>query len=325
MTPLTTAHLLPRQRLHRPRALVLYFLAVLHEFRLTLLALALAIALGTVLYRITPQPELNNSNPSVPSLGTSIYGAWMALLAQPIYSPPATWYLTLLCAIYPVFGVLLIGEGIVRFALLMVSRRQGEKEWMRVMASTYRDHVLLCGLGHLGYRVLEQLVASNVPVVVLEREENNRFLAQAKSMGIPVLLRDMKDDQALIDGGVQHAQAVIVATNDDMANLEVALDSRRMNPKIRIIMRLFDQQIASKIAGALTVDVAFSSSALAAPMVAAMSLETRVLGSSMIAGVQHITSEMKVEADSAMAGQRIDELERAYESRVLALTHTPPG
>src|SRR5215475_7714672 len=48
--------------------------------------------------------------------------------------------------------------GVVRFALLMVSRRRGEKEWMLVKASTYRNHVVLCGLGHLGYRVLMQLV-----------------------------------------------------------------------------------------------------------------------------------------------------------------------
>ena len=50
-----------------------------------------------------------------------------------------------------------------------------------------------------------------------------------------------------------------------------------MNPNIRVVMRLFDQRIAQKIAGALTVDAAFSSSALAAPIVAAMSLQTKVL------------------------------------------------
>ncbi|NJL18652.1 MAG: hypothetical protein HC938_17335 [Nitrospira sp.] len=41
---------------------------------------------------------------------------------------------------------------------------------------------------------------------------------------------------------------IVIATNDDMANLEVALDARRLNPKIRVLMRLYDQQIAAKIA-----------------------------------------------------------------------------
>src|SRR6202011_5071682 len=102
---------------------------------------------------------------------------------------------------------------VVRLALLMVSKRQGEKEWMRVMASTYRDHIVLCGLGHLGYRVLEQLVSIGLPVVVLEKHGNSRHLTHAKELGVAVLIRDMKEDQALIDAGIKHARAVIIATN----------------------------------------------------------------------------------------------------------------
>jgi hypothetical protein len=55
----------------------------------------------------------------------------------------------------------------------------------------------------------------------------------------------MKEDQALIDAGIEHATAVIVCSNDDVSNLEVAIDSRRMNPKVRIVLRLFDQQLAA--------------------------------------------------------------------------------
>src|SRR5437588_197156 len=84
------------------------------------------------------------------------------------------------------------------------------------------------------------------PHVALEKEATGRFLNDAKATGVPVLVRDMKEDQALVDAGVPFARAIINATNDDMANLEVALDARRLNPKIRIIMRLFDQQIADK-------------------------------------------------------------------------------
>ena len=98
----------------------------------------------------------------------------MAPLAQPRYTK-CPWYLKVVYGLYPVMGFILIGEGIVRLALLMMSKRHGEKEWMRVVASTYRDHVILCGLGHLGFRVLEQLVAGNAPTVVLERSANNLF------------------------------------------------------------------------------------------------------------------------------------------------------
>src|SRR5213075_2010986 len=129
---------------------------------------------------------------------------------------------------------------------------------MRVMVSTYRDHVVLCGMGRLGFRVLEALLASEVPVVALERQGAGRFVNKAKDLGVPVLIRDMKEDQALIDAGIEYARAIIIATNDAMANLEVALDARRMNPSIRVVMRMFDDQIALKVAGTMNIDAAFS-------------------------------------------------------------------
>lgn len=71
-----------------------------------------------------------------------------------------------------------------------------------------------------------------------------------------------------------YARAIIIATNDDMANLEVALDARRMNPKIRVIMRLFDQRMADKFKEAALIDEAFSPAALAAPILAEMALRS---------------------------------------------------
>lgn len=189
---------------------------------------------------------------------------------------------------------------------------------MKVMASTYRDHVILCGLGHLGYRVLEQLVSIGTPVVAIERDDQGRFIAYAKGTGVPILFRDMKEDQALIDAGVAHARAIILATNDDMANLEAALDARRLNPRIRIVMRLYDQQIAAKITGTFDIDAAFSSSALAAPLVAAMTLDGRVLGSYAVAGVPHVAAELTVADGGPLAGLTVSEIERAHGVRILA-------
>jgi hypothetical protein len=105
-----------------------------------------------------------------------------------------------------------------------------------------------------------------------------------------------------------------------MANLEVALDSRRMNPDIRVVMGLFDQSIASKISNAFLVDVAFSASTLAAPMVAAMSLGSKALSSSLIAGIPHVSAELQVEAGSELAGKRVEEVERGYCCKILART-----
>jgi Trk K+ transport system NAD-binding subunit len=310
------AHSLPVLR--RSRTTVLYLLALLREFRWSLGVLATALLVGTVLFLATPG-EFTQSN-ARPTLLNGVYAAWMAMLAQPINALPSTWYLTLVCGLYPIIGLIVIGEGVVRLALLLFSKRHGQKEWMKVMASTYRDHVVLCGIGHLGIRVLEELCAAGIAVVALEKEENGAFVAQAKRTGTPVILGDMKDDHALVTAGIGSARTVIIATNDDMANLEVALDARRLNPDIRVIMRLFEQSIAQKISNAFLVDVAFSASTLAAPMVAAMSMGTRVLSSTLIANIPHVAAEMQVEQSSVLANRTVEQAERQFCCKILART-----
>jgi Trk K+ transport system NAD-binding subunit len=299
------------------RVSILYTRAIVREFRFTLLMFLAVVALGTFVFAISPVDDGNRQ----PGFGRALYGAWMAMLAQPFFTP-GPWYVAVINSLFPLFGFALIGEGIVRFGLLMVSRRRGEKEWTTVMASIYRDHVILAGLGHLGYRIFEHLHAGGVDIVVLELDENGPFVADAKRLGAPVMIRDMREDQSLIDAGIEHAHAIVIATNADMANIEVAIDARRMNPKIRVLMRQFDQRIAEKIASAIDIDVAFSASALAAPMVAAMSMEAKVLPSVMINGVAHVVGELVVAPHGALVSKRIDEIEREYQARVLARTAT---
>ncbi len=251
-----------------PRTIWLFALRLGREFRWTLALLMMAVLLLGTLFAVTPQQA--TGRPPDPLM--AFFAAWMALFAQTVL-PTDHWYLELLCGIYPLLGFGLVGEGIVRIGMLILSKERGEKEWMTVTASTYRDHIVLCGLGHLGFRILTQLLAAKEAVVALEKDVNARFLADAKATGVPVLVRDMQEDQALLDAGVQHARAIIIATNDDMANLEVALDARRMNPKVRVVMRLFDQRLADKFKEAALIDEAFSPAALAAPIVAEMALK----------------------------------------------------
>src|SRR5437763_8165073 len=121
-------------------------------------------------------------------------------------------------------------------------------------------------------------------------------------------MRTINKDHTLTDARAEHARAIVICANDSLANLEVALDARRMNPRVRVVMRLFDEQIVHKLSDAMDVDVAFSSSTVAAPIVAAMALQSnecngaRVLSSTMIDGVCHVAAEVNVCAGSKLIG-----------------------
>lgn len=260
-------HLMGRRRSARIAAR--YALSLLREFRGTLAGLALTLMVGAVLYAGAPSRAFAEPPPSYP--GWPVLAAWMNLFGNDLVTP-RVWYLAIVQAVFPLLGFGLIGEGVVRLGMLMFSRRLGEKEWMTVMASTFRDHVIICGLGHLGYRLLGQLAARTRELVVIERDPGCVHLGHARDLGAAVLVRDMRDDHALGEAGIAQARVIVVASNDDLANIEVALDARRMNPKIRVLLRLFDQRIADKFKDAGIIDEAFSSAALAAPVVADMTL-----------------------------------------------------
>jgi len=260
-------------RRRSPRILLRYTYVLLREFRFTLGLLAVVVCIGALVYGLAPPEAFVEPVPRFAAW--PFLAAWMALFAEPLVHPQI-WYVALVAMVFPLLGFALVGEGVVRLGMLVFSRKLGEKEWMVVMASTLRDHIVLCGLGHLGFRVLGQLLSRGLEVVVVERDAACPHLGHAREHGVPVLLRDMRDDQALKDAGIDRAKVVVLATGDDLGNVEVALDARRFNPGIKVVLRMFDQRIADKFEDAGIIDEAFSSAALAAPQVADLTM--RALG-----------------------------------------------
>src|SRR5687768_16280251 len=90
----------------RPAILLLYFRAISREFRWTLLALLIAIALGAVLYWLA-SPDPGSAARILPV--HAIYRSWSALLGQPTTTAPPTWYIAIVQALYPLLGFALIG------------------------------------------------------------------------------------------------------------------------------------------------------------------------------------------------------------------------
>src|SRR6201999_3949577 len=88
-----------------------------------------------------------------------------------------------------VIGFTLVTVTYALLTSLLVSRRI-EQSLGRQQVHGMRDHVIVVGLGSVGLRVVEGLVAAGHPVAVLERDEHNRYLAQARALNVPVILAD---------------------------------------------------------------------------------------------------------------------------------------
>ncbi len=140
-----------------------------------------------------------------------------------------------------------------------------------------KDHVILCGFGQVGYRSFELLRRLGQQVAIIYDHAPSEWLAEAASCGAVCLQGDARDDALLEKAGAREALALIAATDQDMVNISIALDARMFNPKMRIVVRLFDQVLAPHLKKSLCLEQVLSTSALAAPVFVAAALEEECL------------------------------------------------
>ena len=98
-------------------------------------------------------------------------------------------------------------------------------------------------------------------------------IAYAQKHNVPVVIGTGREEGILDDINVGHAKSIICGTDDDLVNLEIALDARKINPNIRVVMRMFDQELAAKVRDAFDIHLCFSTSAIAAPLFATSSAD----------------------------------------------------
>ncbi|GAA0279500.1 NAD-binding protein [Cryptosporangium japonicum] len=178
------------------------------------------------------------------------------------------------------------------------------------------DHVVVCGLGTVGLRMVEQLRAADIPVVGIDTDPDAAVAAVARRLGVPVLRGDASDEHTLRAARAHRARSVVAATDDDVANVEVGLAVWAMDQNLRIVLRLFDQDLSDRITGALPQAVSLSVSAAAAPVFLAA-----ILGREVKAAIGHgrnvlLVAEVPVGPGSPAAEQPLGELEQAGRVRV---------
>lgn len=182
-----------------------------------------------------------------------------------------------------------------------------------------RNHVVVLGLGNVGYRIVQHLLDAGVEVAAADSRANGRFVALARRQGVPVLIAEGRYSDGLRVLSVDRARAVIAASPDDIVNLEAALAARELNPDARVVARIFDQDLAERAQEQLRITACQSVSALATPAFVAAALGEGVLNTIERGRQLWLLVEVRVGHGSAAGGMRVDELEAAGHLRILAV------
>lgn len=299
---------MPRRTLH---AQLLYLWMLLKRFRFTFFMLFVLVGGGGMalyfLFERAGRPV---------SLLRAIVTAYFLLFAQPIADLPDNGPIELVAVIIPPLGIVTVAEGLVRFAVLLFSKSRNDKEWFAVLAQTIKDHVIVCGAGRVGFRVFEQLHKLGIPLVMIDRDESKPFISIIRAAGVPVLTEDVRSAGVLDRANVAKARAIVCATDDDLANLNIALDARKVRAGIRVVMRLFDDDLVAKVSSSFEAQ-AFSTSALAGPALAMAALDPSIKNSFEVGSRLMVIAELTV--DRRLAGHTVARLRDESSATVIHL------
>jgi hypothetical protein len=155
--------------------------------------------------------------------------------------------------------IALITDSLLKNRLLLAFSRRRSRQ---------SGHVVVVGVGSVGLRVVEELVARGEAVVVIDNRENGRFLPAVYARRLPAIIGDARLERTLRDAGVLRAKALLSVTNDDLANLEIGLNTKQLRPDLRVVLRIYDQELAASLREQLDIHFAFSMSAIAAEVLA---------------------------------------------------------
>ncbi|MBM4424273.1 MAG: TrkA family potassium uptake protein [Chloroflexi bacterium] len=305
---------LPRRlNFRNARASLRDTLVLFNEFQSTLIGFALALIVGGWAYS-----ELSKLAGAPMSFPEAAFLILSMIFLQANTDFPAEWYRQTFFFLMPVIGLALLARG-ADFGVLLFNRRLRGEAWQVAVASTYSNHIVLVGLGHLGFRVTRELYNLDEEVVVIELDVNADLLKQVHAMNIPIIQADATKPETLEAAGLARARAIIFCTSNDTLNLQMAIKARTLNTRARIMVRVFDEDFAKQIEKQFGIDHVFSASTLAAPAIAGAATQSDSSSPITLSGRTLTLARFVVKKNSSLAGMKIEEFENTFDATVVLL------
>lgn len=287
---------------------------LLREFRGPLLVfLAALLGLGGLYFYLSRQ-----IGEGLDSYSEAVYLMLTLAFLQPSGDFPNSPVLQIFYFALPVIGVATLAQGLADFGVMLFNRRARSKEWEMAIASTLKNHVILVGLGHLGYRVVNILSQMEEKVAVLELSPSADMFSTVQKMGIPVIQDDATRPAALEAAGVQHAKTIILCTQNDAMNLQIAVKARSMNPNIQVVIRIFDEDFAQSLRDQFGF-LALSATGMAAPAFAAAATGADVTNPISVEGQPLSLARLTIASGAPFADKTVGFVEDNYRLSVVLI------
>lgn len=134
------------------------------------------------------------------------------------------------------------------------------------------DHVVVVGLGQVGFRVCLELRALGIAVVAVEQDPQAPNVALARGLKVPVVIGRGGDRYVLERLSLGRAIALAAVTSDELANISISVSALAVEPALRTVLRAGSNEVTRETAALFPIGVAQDLDRVAAAAVAATAI-----------------------------------------------------
>ncbi|MCL5239001.1 MAG: NAD-binding protein [Candidatus Marsarchaeota archaeon] len=113
------------------------------------------------------------------------------------------------------------------------------------MADELSDHIIVCGYGLVGEKIVDILLQHNIEIIVIDSDKSK--IDVLAEHGIRYIFGDATSSKVLKSAGVERARAIAIAMDDDAKNLFAVITAKSLNDKIIIATRANDEFLKDKL------------------------------------------------------------------------------
>lgn len=165
-----------------------------------------------------------------------------------------------------------------------------------------KPRIIVCGLGQTGYKIFSLLKQQGANVVGIS---NVPIPGESETN---LVVGNLRSPATLTAAQIQSAHTLVLATSDDALNLAILTQARILNPKIRIINRLFNHALGERLDRTLPDHVSLSVSALAAPIFSFAALGNKAIGQLRLHNKTWPIQEIVIDEDHPWYGLPLSDL-----------------
>ncbi len=108
-----------------------------------------------------------------------------------------------------------------------------------------KDHYIIAGGGRMAIGLVHELVKGRVPFIIIEPNQDS-ITAQSDPDWL-FLFKDAKEEDVLIEAGIERAKGLAAVLPDDASNLFVVLTARMLNQSLFIQTRITEESSRKKM------------------------------------------------------------------------------